>query len=142
MVAVAMTVGLVLSSCSNQDVTRSALQADVSTVYARLHQKRQQLQGAPTTEVRVAATCYRGGPDQPDIGPGKDWRCDLKPSDSNGQLPDVTYLVNARTNGCWAALIETLAATADNVDVATMIDPRTGKSVTDPLGGFDGCLRA
>ncbi len=137
----ALSLGLI--GCSNQDVTRPALERDISTVYGRLLIKRDQLLRAPTPQaLRVEASCYRGGPDQPDVGPGKDWRCDLHPVDTTGALADVSYLVIARTNGCWSALVETLAATADTVDVATMIVPSTGKSVPDPLGGFDGCLRA
>ena len=140
---VVLALSFALTGCSNQDVTRPALERDVSTVYGRLLIKRDQTLSAPIPQgLHVDATCYRGGPDQPDIGPGKDWRCDLHPVDTTGALADVSYLVIARTNGCWSALVETLAATAATVDVATMIVPSTGKSVPDPLGGFDGCLRA
>ena len=132
-----------LAGCSNQDVTAPRLETDIATVYTHLLVKRNELLASPPQQhVQVNANCYRGGKDQPDIGPGKDWRCDLKIADETGPMRDMTYLVIARTSGCWAALVESLAATADNIDVATMVVPSTGKSVPDPLGGFDGCLRA
>jgi len=134
---------LTLTDCGGQDVTRPALETDIATVYANREQAREQLLGgnAQAGPPEVAARCYRGGPDQPDVGPGKDWRCDLTVHGSTG-APTVSYLVNARTNACWTALPETLSATAEAVDVATMTDPSTGATVADPTGGFDGCLQA
>ena len=32
--------------------------------------------------------------------------------------------------------------TEAGVAVITMTDPRSGRDLPDPLGGFDGCLRA
>ena len=137
-VALALAAG-----CSSQDVTKPALEGDIATVYSHLLVKRDRLLHQPTPhDLRVGANCYRGGPAQPDVGPGKDWRCDLTADAAGQDRAKVSYLVNARTNGCWTALVESLAANADAVDVATMTDPRTGKTLTDPTGGFDGCLRA
>lgn len=134
------------AGCEKQDVTKAKLDADVRTVYSHLLAKRDSLLGnPPRSAVRVEADCYRGGPKQPDVGAGKDWRCDLAETDASTapDAPNATsYLVIVRANGCWTALEEALTAQAETIDVITMTDPRTGLDLPDPLGGFDGCVRA
>jgi hypothetical protein len=144
--AAAASLFLLAVGCQKQDVTKSRLDADVTTVYSHLLAKRDGLLGKPSrSAVRVVANCYRGGPKQPDVGAGKDWRCDVDQTDAS-TAPDASnatsYLVIVRANGCWTALAETLSAKAETVDVITMTDPRTGADLPDPLGGFDGCVQA
>jgi hypothetical protein len=134
--------GSLLVGCTGQDVTKPVLERDISVVYVNRLAAKEEILGNPSTGLEATANCYRGGPDQADVGPGKDWRCDLTVGDADGSRPATSYFVIARTNACWAALVETLAATAETVDVATMADPATGTSVTDPVGAFDGCLPA
>jgi len=137
---------LVSGACQRQDVTKAAMDADVATVYTNLLTKRDSLLGSPTrTGVRVETNCYRGGPKQADVGAGKDWRCDVTETDASTAAtgPNATsYLVLVRATACWTALAETLSAKAETIDVITMTDPRTGADLPDPLGGFDGCVRA
>ena len=137
---------LASGACQSQDVTKAAMDTDVATVYTNLLAKRDSLLGnPPRTGVRVETNCYRGGPKQPDVGAGKDWRCDLAETDASTapDAPNATsYLVIVRANGCWTALEEALTAKAETIDVITMTDPRTGRDLPDPLGGFDGCVRA
>jgi len=133
-------------ACQQQDVTKAKLDADVSTVYAHLLAKRDALLGSHVrTGIRVEANCYRGGPKQPDVGAGKDWRCDVTETDAS-TAPDAptstSYQVIVRANACWTALEESLTAKAETIDVITMTDPRTGADLPDPLGGFDGCVQA
>jgi len=135
-------VALVSGACE-QDVTSPKLSADVTTVYANLLAKRDSLLGnPPRAAVRVESSCYRGGPKQPDVGAGKDWRCDITEQDSSTEANAKSYLVIVRASGCWTALAESLTAKAETVDVITMTDPRTGADLPDPLGGFDGCVKA
>ncbi|MGH9158100.1 MAG: phosphatase PAP2 family protein [Acidimicrobiales bacterium] len=130
-------------ACRKQDVTKAALDADVTVVFANLQAKRDSLLGEPRRQaVQVESNCYRGGPKQPDVGAGKDWRCDVSEQDATTGSNSRTYLVIVRASGCWTALAETLTAKAETVDVITMTDPRTGADLPDPLGGFDGCVRA
>jgi len=141
-----LCVALVTGACQSQDVTKAAMDADVTTVYTNLLAKRDTLLGTPPrTGVRVETNCYRGGPKQPDVGAGKDWRCDVIETDAStaASAPNATsYLVLVRATACWTALAETLSAKAETIDVVTMTDPRTGADLPDPLGGFDGCVRA
>ncbi len=138
----AVIVVAITGACEKQDVTKAVLDADVITVYANLQAKRDSLLGAPVRQgVRIQANCFRGGPKQPDVGAGKDWRCDITGEDSTGPSAR-SYLVIVRANACWTALAETLTAKAETVDVITMTDPRTGADLPDPLGGFDGCVQA
>lgn len=144
-VAVGLVVALALFSgaCDSQDVTKPRLDADVATVYSNLQAKRDSLLGSPKRQdVRVDANCYRGGPKQPDVGAGKDWRCDITGQDSSTEPNARSYLVIVRANACWTALAESLSAKAETIDVITMTDPRNGADLPDPLGGFDGCVRA
>jgi hypothetical protein len=137
---------LLTGACQSQDVTKSAMDADVTTVYTNLLAKRDTVLGnPPRVGVQVEANCYRGGPKQPDVGAGKDWRCDVTETDASTDTagPNVTsYLVLVRATACWTALAESLSAKAETIDVITMTDPRTGADLPDPLGGFDGCVRA
>lgn len=134
---------LLSGACQSQDVTKPNLDADVTTVYTNLQTKRDSLLGNPRRQaVRVEANCYRGGPKQPDVGAGKDWRCDITDQDATTAANARSYLVIVRANACWTALAESLSAKAETVDVITMTDPRTGADLPDPLGGFDGCVRA
>jgi hypothetical protein len=137
---------MVCTGCESQDVTKPRLDADVRTVYTHLLAKRDSLLGTPArSAVRVEANCYRGGPKQPDVGAGKDWRCDVAETDASttsGSPNATSYLVIVRANGCWTALEEALTAQAETIDVITMTDPRSGRDLPDPLGGFDGCVRA
>lgn len=137
---------LLSGACQSQDVTKAAMDTDVATVYTNLLAKRDSLLGnPPRTGVRVETNCYRGGPKQPDVGAGKDWRCDVTETDASSAAtgPSTTsYLVIVRATACWTALAESLSAKAETIDVITMTDPRTGKDLPDPLGGFDGCVEA
>jgi hypothetical protein len=137
---------LVSGACQSQDVTKAAMDADVATVYTNLLAKRDSLLGnPPRAGVRVETNCYRAGPKQPDVGAGKDWRCDVTETDASTAAagPNTTsYLVLVRATACWTALAESLSAKAETIDVITMTDPRTGADLPDPLGGFDGCVRA
>ncbi len=145
-VIVLCVVALTAGACQSQDVTKAALDTDVATVYTNLLAKRDTLLGTPPrTGVQVEANCYRGGPKQPDVGAGKDWRCDVTENDASTAATGpiaTTYLVLVRATACWTALAESLSAKAETIDVITMTDPRTGADLPDPLGGFDGCLRA
>lgn len=144
--AMTLCVALVTGACQSQDVTKAAMDADVTTVYTNLLAKRDTLLGnPPRSGVRVETNCYRGGPRQPDVGAGKDWRCDVTEADAStaSTAPNTaSYLVLVRATACWTALAETLSAKAETIDVITMTDPRTGADLPDPLGGFDGCVRA
>jgi len=139
-------IAVVTGACQSQDVTKAAMDADVTTVYRNLLAKRDVLLGnPPRSGVRVEVNCYRGGPKQPDVGAGKDWRCDVTETDASTEVtgPRTTsYLVLVRATACWTALAESLSAKAETIDVITMTDPRTGTDLPDPLGGFDGCVRA
>jgi hypothetical protein len=134
---------ILAGACEKQDVTKPVLDADVATVYANLQIKRDSLLGEPRRQnVLVQANCYRGGLKQPDVGAGKDWRCDVTEQDTSNEPNARSYLVIVRATGCWTALAESLSAKAETVDVITMTDPRTGADLPDPLGGFDGCVQA
>lgn len=138
-----VVVALLGGACEPQDVTKPKLDADVTVVYSNLQAKRDSLLGEPRRQgLLVESNCYRGGPKQPDVGAGKDWRCEVTEQDASTVANTRSYFVIVRANGCWTALAESLSAKAETVDVITMTDPRTGADLPDPLGGFDGCVRA
>src|SRR3954464_1248350 len=87
-------------ACESQDVTKAAMDTDVATVYTNLLAKRDSLlRDPPRTGVRVETNCYRGGPKQPDVGAGKDWRCDVTETDASTAATGPTttsYLVIVR----------------------------------------------
>src|SRR5262245_21933281 len=99
---VVLIAAVAVSGCSSQDVTQQKVQTDVALVYGHLLAKRDRLLHKPVPRgLRVAAACYRGGPETPDVGPGKDWRCDVTAASAGHAKRKASYLLNVRTNACW-----------------------------------------
>ena len=120
-------------------VTRDRLERDVaSSAGNRLARQVALLAGpnapTPALPVPVQSTCRRDDPLARDRGSGEDWRCAVVLPNAAGPPQLVNFEVNARPDGCYAARGE---AAALGPAVLHAVD---GRTFTNPLLAFDGCL--
>jgi hypothetical protein len=127
----------VLAGCGPVDVTQAKLQADFGPTFRNMYVFQQQLLGhtPQTVPARVSkARCVKGGNGTPDDGPGDNWTCLVDWPAADGHIEGLTYEVDVKPEGCYTA-----QGPATYVGQQTM-RAADGRSVTNPLFEFDGCL--
>ncbi|WP_194907166.1 hypothetical protein [Quadrisphaera sp. INWT6] len=125
----------VLSVSGGQDVTQVKVQDSLQTSFANLWALQQTETGHPMrpTQVHPAATCDKGGPDVPDVGPGGDWICQMT---WTGQTEPGKFELNVHANSCYTA-----SGPGSKVGSFTVTDT-DGREVTNPVYAFDVCMDA
>jgi hypothetical protein len=127
----------VLAGCGHVDVTRARLQGDFGPTFRNMYLLQQHLLGNTelTVPARVSkASCVKGGRGTPDEGPGDNWSCRVDWPAPDGHIEGLTYEVSVKPEGCYTA-----QGPATYVGQQTM-RAADGRSVTNPLFEFDGCL--
>ena len=120
-----------LASCSTP-LQPQAVSRDLARTFSGLYALQQS--GDGRTDVRVSdvrAACARTGPDS--TGPGEDWACTVQYTDTGTTFTQV-FELQVKADGCWRAEAPPAA------QPALRVDPVTGRSRTNPLAEFDGCL--
>jgi hypothetical protein len=134
---VAAAAVVVLAGCGPVDITRAKLQDDFGPTFRNMYVLQQKLLGHTPRSVpaRVSrARCVKGGNGTPDRGPGDNWTCLVDWPAADGHIEGLTYEVDVKPEGCYTA-----QGPATYVGQQTM-RAADGRSVTNPLFEFDGCL--
>jgi hypothetical protein len=127
----------VLSGCGRPDVTRPRLEAAIAPTFANLYVQQAAILGHPGVTVATTharASCDKGGPKVPDVGPGADWICQISWNDQTRAKQDGKFEVQARSNSCYTA-----SGPSKLIGLATIPDAR-GNDVPNPVFEFDGCF--
>lgn len=117
------------AGCGKQEITQARLERDFAATYANLTAVRRDLLGQRRVPTRVDVSCGRENPNVPDAGTGE-WRCVARPLTPVGS--PSSYEVEVLATACWKALLRGFRDTT--------VRDRNGRTVPDPLYGFDGCL--
>lgn len=132
LVTVAALAALV-SGCSTA-LTPQALSPAVSRTFSGLYVGQQQLLGrtdVSAADLHALGSCRRSSTAAE--GPGEDWLCTVQYVDAVTSSAQ-TFEVQLKADGCWKA--DGPPATQP----AVLVDPGSGRQVTNPLSEFDGCL--
>lgn len=138
--AVALVAALAtVASGSRSPVTRARLERALPPTFARLYLQQARLlgrRGLTVASLDAKASCDKGGPDKPDLGPGSDWICMMSWNDPNVPLPDgaAKFELNVHANGCYTA-----GGPSKYVGTLQIADAR-GRQVDNPVFEFDGCF--
>jgi hypothetical protein len=124
----------VLAVGCSTPATPTALSSSFADTFAGLYVGQQaQLGRAELTRdaLHVQSTCTRRGAAQQ--GPGEDWVCLVRYSDADAPATQ-SFEVQVKPDGCWRA------EGPPTVQPPTVADPATGRTSTNQLAEFDGCL--
>ncbi|MFC4147254.1 hypothetical protein ACFO0M_13450 [Micromonospora mangrovi] len=136
-IALAAALTVTLAGCGHEDVTRARLERAVGPAFADLYVQRAALLGDPgvtAAGVGASASCDRGGPKVPDVGPGPDWICMIHFRDDQGQPQDGRFEVQARADATYVA-----GGPSKLIGQATLTD-RHGHDVPNPVFEWDGAF--
>lgn len=129
-----LAVPLVLVAGCSTPLTPARVSPSFTTSFTGLYVEQQRLlgrDGVDPAALHVLASCQRTGSDA--NGPGEDWLCGVQYVDL-GTSSAQSFDLQVKADGCWKA--EGQPATQP----ATLVDPVTQQSRTNPLAEFDGCL--
>ena len=129
-----LAVPLVLLAGCSTPLTPARVSPSFTTSFTGLYVEQQRLLGRDAVDpaaLHVLASCQRTGADAD--GPGEDWLCGVQYVDL-GTSSAQSFDLQVKADGCWKA--EGQPATQP----ATLVDPVTQQTRTNPLAEFDGCL--
>ena len=147
--AIAVLGAATLSGCGTSPITSSSLNTSVGPMFARLYVLQQQHKGLAGSDRRPdgLAQCLRG-PVSANVSPagpagssptsfsgaGDDWACVVNFPYPDGHIDPIVYDVTVQATGCFVAS-----------GPASIVGPQTlkavdGRTITNPLFEFDGCL--
>jgi len=127
-----------LGACGGPDVTRPRLEAAVAGTFGQLYVQQQALLGHPglsPAAVNTAASCDRGGPAKPDIGPGDDWACTVVWNEAGGHPRTAVYELSVRAEACYRADGPPAIVGQQQLPLPD------GSTAINPVYAFDGCFR-
>lgn len=137
--AAALTAAVLLGAagCSGDGITRPKLERSLGPTFSNLYADQQALLGrTPVVAASVTrfARCTRGLTSEHDRGAGPDWTCVVRFPSPDGHVEPITYEVDMRPDGCYAAQGPALV-----VGQQQLTDP-SGRRRTNPLYAFNGCF--
>jgi hypothetical protein len=124
----------------DSSVTRGRLERSLPATFAHQYVAWTHLQGRNDVTVeslQPKAMCEKGGPGNPDVGPGSDWICLMSWKDPEVPMPPEGYgkfELNVHTNDCYTA-----GGPSKLTGVQTLTD-KNGRTVNNPVYEFDGCF--
>jgi ABC-2 type transport system permease protein len=129
--------GAVLTACTaGPTLDRASLQSAIGPAFQNLYALQQtELYGSDAVPpVAPDPQCGRGGSTSAGTGPGSDWNCLLQWRADDGHSETLDYGVELKPDGCYTA--EGPAAQVGR----QRFQGADGRSHTNPLYAFDGCL--
>lgn len=134
----AAIIAIVASGCGNDGVTRARVEDAVEPTFANLFVLAQAQHGhrEAIASMHTRAQCVRGDGSAAAKGAGADWTCNLTWTQSGGVPAGAAYSLTIQPNGCYTAEGDGPA----DLNRSPTIVALDGKTVTNPLWGFDGCF--
>jgi hypothetical protein len=126
-----------ISGCGTDRITAASLQANLGPTFRNMYVLQQHWMGHDDPYTRAdtsVAVCTKGGPSEPDVGPGDDWLCVVHWPSPSGITEPISYDVRVQAGGCYTA-----DGPATTIGQQTM-PTADGRTVPNPLYEFDGCL--
>jgi hypothetical protein len=135
--AVAVAAIGALTAVGGPDVTKARLEQALAPTFANLYVQRAAILGLPgvtVATVAASASCDRGGPKVPDVGPGADWVCMVTFHDDQGQAQNGKFEIHAKSDATYVG-----SGPSKLVGLATLTD-KSGHDVPNPVFEFDGAF--
>ena len=123
---------VLLAGCTS--LTPARVSPSFREVFTGLYVQQQRLLGRDSVDAAslgARVSCQRTG--SAADGPGEDWLCGVQYTDL-GTSSAQSFELQVKADGCWKATGQPA------VQPATLVDPVTQRSLTNPLAEFDGCL--
>jgi hypothetical protein len=134
-VGVAIAAAATLTAFGSNDVTRSRIERSLAPTFANLYVQRSAIlgeTGVTVAGVAASASCDRGGPKVPDVGPGADWICMVTFHDDKNQVQNGKFELQVKADCTYVA-----GGPSKLVGLATLTN-QAGKDVPNPAFEFDG----
>jgi len=141
-------IALLATGCGTSGITGASLAANVGPTFRNMYRLQQRLLGDAdqSTADNAWARCFRGGAVKPGAtavpgstrnsgsGAGTGWTCLVHWPAPDGHTQTLGYELSVQPNGCYTA--QGPSGYVGQQDIRTP----EGKTVTNPLFEFDGCL--
>ena len=133
----AIAAAATLTAFGSNDVTKTRIERSLAPTFANLYVQRSLIlgeTGVTTAGVTATASCDRGGPKVPDVGPGADWICMVTYHDDHNQVQNGKFELQVKADCTYVA-----GGPSKLVGLATITNT-AGKDAPNPAFEFDGAF--